>query len=52
MSCAKMAEPTVMLFGIWTWVAQESTYKVGTGGAHWRHLANTTEMCGSNAACC
>jgi len=51
-SCAKMAEPIDMLFGLWT--------RVGPGkhvlrwGTHWRHMANTTEpsVCGGDASFC
>jgi len=51
-SCAKTAEPIEMLFGIWTRVGLGN--HVLCGGAHWRHLENTTEpsTCGSDAACC
>jgi len=46
------AEPIEMPFG--TWTRQNPRKHVSDGGAHWRHLANTTEppMCGADAACC
>jgi len=45
-SCAKMAEPIKMPFGLWTEVSQ------GKHVLHGRHLANTIEpsMCGDDAA--
>jgi len=47
-----MAKPIKMPFGIWTHVGPRK--HVLRGGAHGRHLANTTEpsMCGGDAACC
>jgi len=52
MSCAKMAEPIEMPFGLWTQMRPRK--HVLHGGAHWRHLANTTElsMCSCDAAFC
>jgi len=50
-SCsAKTAEPIDMPFEMWTQVGPRK--HVLDGGAHWRHLANTTEpsMCGGDAA--
>ena len=51
-SCAKTTEPIEVLFGMWTPVGPEN--HVLNGGAHWRHLANTTEpsVCGGDAALC
>jgi len=48
--CPKMAEPIKMPW-LWTWVGQR---KHVLNGAHWRHLANTTEpsLCVSDAALC
>jgi len=50
MSCAKKAEPIEMVFGLWTRVGQRKHEL--HGGAHWRHLANTTELsvCDGDAA--
>jgi len=60
MSCAKMAEPIDLLFGLWTRVGRRK-HKFNhicqvapmcpDGRARWRHLANTTEpsICGCNA---
>ena len=50
-SHAKTAEPIQMPFGLWTLVAEGSMCYMG---AHWRHLANTTEpsVCGGDAALC
>jgi len=47
-----LAEPIEMPFGIWTQV--RTTNHVLGGGAHRRHLANTTEppVCGGDATCC
>jgi len=49
MSCAKMAQPIEMPFGIRTRVGPRK--HVLDGSAHWRHLTNMTEpsMCGSDA---
>jgi len=51
-SCAKMAEPIEMLFGIWTWVGPRK--HVLDWDAHWHHLGNTIElsMCGGKTVCC
>jgi len=47
----KMAEPIEMPFGLRTWVGRR---KHVLHGAHWCHLANTTEtsVCSGNAALC
>jgi len=47
-----MAEPIKMPFWIWTRVGPRK--HVLDGGAHWRHLANTTKpsMCGGDVALC
>jgi len=49
-SPAKTAQPIEMPFGLWTPVGPRK--HVLGGGAHWRHIANTTEpsMCGGDAA--
>jgi len=49
-SCAKTAEPIQMPFGTWTRVSARN--HVLDGGAHWHHLANTSEpsACGGNAS--
>jgi len=51
-SCAKMAEPIEMPFGLWPWVAQENVLDVGA--RCWRHLLNTTapSTCAGDAAFC
>jgi len=50
-SCAKMAEPIEMPFGLCGLLAQLKEACV-TWDAQWRHLVNTTEksMCGGDAA--
>jgi len=52
MSCAKMAEPIEMPFGLWTRVVQRKHVLHGGGVLH--HLANTSEpsVYGSDAALC
>jgi len=52
MSCAKMAVPIEMSFGVWTWVGPRKNVLVG--GSHWRHLADTVEpsMRGGDAFFC
>jgi len=40
-SCAKMAKPIEILFGIWTRVGPR--YHLLGGDAQWRHLANIVE---------
>jgi len=49
LSLAKTAEQIEMPLGLWTRVGQRK--HVLGGGAHWRHLAKTTEpsTCDSNA---
>jgi len=49
-SCAKMAEPIEIPSALWTPVGPRK--HVLQGGAHWHHLANTTEpsVCGGDAA--
>jgi len=51
-SCAKMAEPIDMLFGLWTRVSPRKHAFGGVHSAHWRHLTNTSvpSMCGGDAA--
>ena len=52
-SCAKRtAEPIQMPFGMWIPVGPRNHVLDGVRGAHWRHLANTTEssVCGGDAA--
>jgi len=51
-SCTKTAELIEMQFAMWTRMG--SRKHVLDGGAHWRHVANTTEpsMCGADAALC
>ena len=47
-----MAEPIEMQFGMWTPLGPRK--HVLDGGAHWRHLANTTKLltcCGDAALC-
>jgi len=48
-SCAKMAEPIKMPFGLWIPMGPR---KHVTWDAHWRHLANTIEpsVCGGDVA--
>jgi len=50
-SWLKTAEPIEMPFLLWTRVGRR---KHLLHGAHWRHLANTTEpsMCSSDVALC
>jgi len=52
MSCAEMAEPIDLPFGLWTLVGRRKhkfsrSRQVATmcphGRVHWRHLADTTE---------
>jgi len=49
-SCAEMAEPIEMPFGLWTLVGPRN--HVLGGSAHWCHLVNNAEpsMCGGDAA--
>jgi len=53
LQCAKMAKPIEVPFGLWTRVNRRK-HVLLRGGAHWRHLANTTEpfVCGGDAALC
>jgi len=48
---AKTAEPTNLSFGLWTLVGRRkhTLNCFPDGRAHWRHLANTTELsvCGA-----
>ena len=48
-SCAKIAKPFEMSFGLWTLIGPRK--HVLHEGAHWRHLANTIESfkCGGDA---
>jgi len=41
-SCAKTAEPIDMPFRMWTRLSPRK--HVFDGGAHWRHVVNTTEI--------
>ena len=52
MSCAKTAKRIEMPFVIWPGVGPRKHVLGGGGGAHWRHLANTSEpsVCGGDAA--
>ena len=53
MSCAEMAEPTDLSFGLWTRVGrkkhefnrirQEAPVRLHRSAHWWRHLANTTQ---------
>jgi len=51
-SCAKMAEPIEMLFGLGVWTQIVSEEACIRWCARWRHLTNTTEpsICGGDAA--
>jgi len=60
-SCAKMAKPTDLPFGLWTGVRQRKhefnrirqvAPMCSHGRAHWRHLTNTIELyvCSGDAA--